>query len=435
MDLTTRLDRRLARPGDRSDRYLQLTIAVPGESAGPQRRLPINLALVLDRSGSMTGEKLARARDAAAFVVRHLTSADRVAIVAYDDEVEVVHRSVALTPQAKAELLRAIGRIKTDGSTNLSGGWFAGCEEVARHQLPEGIGGQIDRVLLLTDGLANVGIIDPGELCHHAAELRRRGITTSTMGIGRDFNEELLEAMARQGGGRFQYVETARHIPDCVQGELGEILSVAARRVEVEVALPSGVVVADLLNELPIERGDRSVRIRLDDLLAGDVKRLSLRLTVDGAGRRVGDELTIDAAVTWHDVVAGAGRRDIFPAATLHFADPAACDAEAADPEVMAEVAILLAAREREQAVRLARAGQEAAARQALHDAWAALSPALPFSAHARALADDLGRKASPTASLDEATLKELHYQTYLDRQGRRRYDRGQGKGKDTDTV
>src|SRR5205823_5116603 len=111
----------------------------------------------------------------------------------------VVHSSAALTPQAKTEILRAIGAIETGGSTNLSGGWLAGCQQAAEQQRE----GQLDRVLLLTDGLANVGIVDPSELCRHAAELRRRGIVASTLGIGHDFNEELLEAMARNGGGRF----------------------------------------------------------------------------------------------------------------------------------------------------------------------------------------------------------------------------------------
>src|ERR671936_1560255 len=98
----------------------------------------------------------------------------------------------------------------------------------------------MDRALVLTDGLANVGITKVEELVEHARQLRLRGIVTSTMGVGAGFNEDLLEAMARHGGGRFQYVETARHIPDCVQGELGELLTIAARRVEGQVVLPEG---------------------------------------------------------------------------------------------------------------------------------------------------------------------------------------------------
>src|SRR5687768_5531240 len=96
--------------------------------------------------------------------------------------------SCATTSSAKGNLERSITTIQSGGSTNLSGGWLEGCREVADHQKERGT---IDRALLLTDGLANVGIVDQEELCKHASELRKRGVSTSTFGIGDDYNEDL----------------------------------------------------------------------------------------------------------------------------------------------------------------------------------------------------------------------------------------------------
>jgi Ca-activated chloride channel family protein len=121
------IDRSLISPDGTAERHLMLTVEAP---AGAVRRLPLNLALVLDRSGSMTGEKLERAKEAACFTVRHLTGADRVAVVAYDDEVSIVAPGTPLTPGARTDLLSRITAITTGGSTNLGGGWLTGCQEV-----------------------------------------------------------------------------------------------------------------------------------------------------------------------------------------------------------------------------------------------------------------------------------------------------------------
>ncbi|MFN8566275.1 MAG: VWA domain-containing protein [Kouleothrix sp.] len=113
--------------------------------------------------------------------------------------------------------------------TDISGGWLTGCREVAAYQAVEGI----HRALLLTDGLANRGIIDIEELAQYARELRRRGVATSTFGVGLDFNEQLLEALAEQGG-HFYYIERPEQIPTVFRRELGELLTVVTRGVCVD---------------------------------------------------------------------------------------------------------------------------------------------------------------------------------------------------------
>ena len=426
LTLAAAIDRSLVRSDAISERYLMLTIGVP---EGAVRRLPLNLALIVDASGSMTGEKLERAKEAAAFAVRHLTAADRVAVVAYDDEVRVVAPSTLLAPAARADLLRRIGGIGTGGMTNLSGGWLTGCQEIAAHQSGNST---MDRAIVLTDGLANVGIIALEERVEHARQLRSRGITTSTMGVGADFNEELLEAMARHGGGRFQYVETAKHIPDCVQGELGEIAQVYARRLALDVELPRGVRVVGSLNDDAYESTARGVRVHVGDLLAGDTRKVLLHLSIDRDGSTAvagtgGLPLTVQALALYTDTATGQGTEQTFPSAHLRYASLPDVDRQRTDEAVASEVALLLAAKAKEDAARLSRQGEHDAAAGALRQAQASLAAAPYGAANAPGIAAELsalGRLADAAGQgMDESQRKELHYQSYLTRSARKRHD------------
>jgi Mg-chelatase subunit ChlD len=176
-----------------------LAAAVGEAEAG--RAAPLDVAFVLDRSGSMQGDKLDLAKEGVDLAVARLRDADRAALIVYDDEVDTVQPLAPATPRLKASLLLALHGVDSGGSTYLSGGWIAGC-----HQLAEATpvsnthasATRIRRVILLTDGLANVGILEPGVLARHASELRRRGIATTTVGVGQDFDEGLLSAMLKR---------------------------------------------------------------------------------------------------------------------------------------------------------------------------------------------------------------------------------------------
>src|SRR5689334_24192543 len=120
MKIIANLDRRLADAGSASARYLRVQVIAP-DKTGPGTRLPLNLALVIDRSGSMAGSKLDKAKEAAIFCLRNLTGADRAAVVAYDDEVRVVAASQVLTPEAKTKMMAEVRTIHSGGSTNLGG--------------------------------------------------------------------------------------------------------------------------------------------------------------------------------------------------------------------------------------------------------------------------------------------------------------------------
>ena len=166
-----------------------VTFVAPNEPPRAER-LPVNVALVLDRSGSMSGaRKFVLAREAVEQALRMLHPSDRFALIVYDDQVDVLARSTHATPDAKRRALDALRDVEPRGSTDLCSGWMRGCQEIATHLADEGI----CRALLITDGLANVGTQDSATLARHAGELRRRGIATSTFGVGEDFDERDFE--------------------------------------------------------------------------------------------------------------------------------------------------------------------------------------------------------------------------------------------------
>lgn len=274
--LSLRTDRPLVRAEARSRRYALATIGAP-EAPPRTDRIPVNVALVLDRSGSMSGEnKFELARQAVEQALGMLRPEDRFSLVVYDNEVDVLASSRAATHAARREAIRALRDVSPRGTTDLSGAWFRGCEQVAALLSDQ----TVSRVMLLTDGLANCGIMDRGELAYHASELRQRGIATSTFGVGSDFDERLLRDMAHEGGGNFYFISSPTQIADVLTSELGEALEVVMRRAALHVVLPAGVE-ARTLNRYrhTMAAGDRELRIELGDLVSGQELELVLELT------------------------------------------------------------------------------------------------------------------------------------------------------------
>lgn len=255
-----------------SQRVLEFTIVAPSIEKKTTRP-PLNLALVIDRSGSMSGEKLEYVKQAAAFVVDRLQDDDRLALVAYDDQVHLLSPSIKTTTQNRAEIKRLINSIRIGGTTNLSGGWLQGCQEVASVIEEK----SINRTLLLTDGLANVGITDLEELAMHARELANRGVSTSTFGVGYGFNEHLLEAMSNQGRGNYYFIESPMQIPDIFLKEFNELATITASDVEIEVEIPQNVSI-ELLGGWAHEKQNGKLRILAGNLFSGQNLEIYLKV-------------------------------------------------------------------------------------------------------------------------------------------------------------
>lgn len=360
MTVRIRPDRRLIRAIHHSTRFVLVEVEAP---AAPPRdeRTPVNLAFVLDRSGSMAGQKIALAKRAIEEALARLQPEDRFSVVVYDDVVEVVVPSVTATVEARRTALERLAAIDARGSTNLAEGWLRGCEQVAGHLVERGI----DRVLLLTDGLANVGMTDRDELAGHAAELRRRGVATSTFGIGGDFDEALLQAIADAGGGHFRYVASAATIPDHVTSEVGEALEVVAREVTVQVTAPEGITV-ESLSPYRVQAGGNRTVVALGDLVDRQTLQVVLRLTFPFG--EPGRETGVIVGLADHDgVFARDGAAPAEPVRVVWtYADDRDNNDQPRDVEVDRAVARIFAARARQEAVAANRLGDFRRARQVL---------------------------------------------------------------------
>ena len=353
--LSARSDRRYIRSAHRSERFVLVELEAPPAPARAGRD-PVNLAFVLDRSGSMSGGKLELAKRAIETAVDRLLPTDRFAIVCYDERIDVVVEGTAASREAKTNAIERLRSIGARGSTDLAGGWLRGAEQVALRQASSGGGtaDSVNRVLLLTDGLANVGITDPAELARHAAELRARGVTTTTFGVGEDFDEALLQSMADAGGGHFYFIENAAQIQDHIATEVGELLAVVARDVTLEVTAPETVSVR-ALSPYPLEqRGSRKV-VLLGDLIAE--QRLEVVLRVKFEFGPIGQEVGLLVAVNDREgvlAITGAGPIGV----GWEYADDRTNDTQPRDRTVDRAVAKLFAAQARQDAVKLNRLGE-----------------------------------------------------------------------------
>jgi Ca-activated chloride channel family protein len=220
-------------------------------TAATVSRQPLHLSLVIDRSGSMSGQPLEEARRCAEFVLDGLQSTDRLAVVAYDDSVHTVFPAAPIAGTREA-IRAAIRRIDSGGSTDLHGGWLAGVQALVPQAGPHAV----SRVILLSDGCANAGLCDPQAIWTQCREVAAAGIGTSTYGLGRAFNEELMIGMARTGHGRSYYGETAEDLIDPFREEFELMNAACARRPKLEVVAPSTGVRARMLNDYaPAEDG------------------------------------------------------------------------------------------------------------------------------------------------------------------------------------
>lgn len=255
-----------------TERVVELAVQAP---AGEQHqdRAKLNLALVIDRSGSMSGQKLEYVKKAAIYVLDLLQDEDKVALVAYDDEIKTISESVYLKPKTRSKLRTKIQALESGNTTNLSGGWLQGCNYVAAAQQD----GYLNRALLLSDGLANRGITDLEELGVHANELQRRGVSTSTFGVGAGFNEHLMEHMANQGGGNFYFIPHPEKIPDIFMQELECMAAVTARDVVLNLDIPEGVE-AEALGDWKSEPQNGKLTIFLGDMGASQQREVYLKL-------------------------------------------------------------------------------------------------------------------------------------------------------------
>jgi Ca-activated chloride channel family protein len=380
-------------------------LKITGKAPEKSEHVPLNLSIVLDRSGSMDGEPLEQAKEAAALLVRRLWPEDVVSVVTYDDEVETVAEPA--TGKAQADLVERIRSIETRGCTNLSGGWLRGRELVAGGRRE----GAANRVLLLTDGLANAGITEPGQLVGLCRTALDQGITTTTIGFGQGYDEVLLRRMAEAGGGSTYYIEDPDQAPAIFATEIEGLLSLTAQNLAVDLRPASAARLVLIHHRYPSHPTGDGVRIELGDLYARTPRMLLAEFLVpvrDPDAEVAIAELTVTAHVLTDN--GGVERQEIrLPIKASLSGGPKV------DPEVRRELLLQEAARARDEARKAQEEGDYDGASRRLDEVSAKLSALGPADTQLREEAEDLSHMAERfrTHQVTEADAKYLYQRSY----------------------
>ncbi|HEY3448634.1 MAG TPA: VWA domain-containing protein [Myxococcales bacterium] len=258
-------------------------------------RAPVNLALVLDRSGSMAGEKIEQCRRAARQLVEQLDSRDRFSLVTFGSDVTTLISSTLATPDAKARMLAAIDSIAELGGTNMSGGVEAAVGELDRYRNDFGV----SRIVLMSDGQANEGIADPSGLASLARRISSQNLTLSSIGVGLDFNERVMESIAEYGGGSYHFLNNAEQLGNIFGGELKQAVATIAIGSALTITPGAGVTVADVFGYFS-EIGGGATSIRLPDFTSGQKRKVVVRLLVPASSP--GNVEVAKVALTYVDV-------------------------------------------------------------------------------------------------------------------------------------
>lgn len=260
-----------------------------------QARLPLNLSLVIDRSGSMDGEPLEQAKRACALVVDMLDATDVLSVITFEDGADVVMPARRMTN--KALVKDYISRIHAGNTTNLYEGLVTACQQVASVKTDT----SLNRVLLLTDGEPTAGTKDFPSIIGQVGEQKARGITVSTLGYGPGFSEELLSGIARRSGGNCYYASSPQALPGIFQREVESLLRITARNLRLRVFLPRGVSARQVYGHQPVF-GPRTAEITLSDVEQGtglsSLWELEMTPRPAGTYRVALAELLYDDAIT-----------------------------------------------------------------------------------------------------------------------------------------
>src|SRR3954453_4443684 len=248
-------------------REMIVQVEIEARKNDEARRSPMNLCIVLDRSGSMEGAKIEKARQAAAMAVDKLGDDDIFSLVTYDSETDLLIPPERIGGTDHREDLKArIHRIQPGGSTALHAGVVLGAKQVRLFFEKE----RVNRIILLSDGLANVGPSSPSDLARLGRELRGDGIAVSTIGLGDDYNEDLMTALAEASNANYYYVKDAEKLPGSVAQELGAARSLLARSLVIRIEAPEGVHLKEIVGRPDITCGDRVAEISMPELFGAE---------------------------------------------------------------------------------------------------------------------------------------------------------------------
>jgi Ca-activated chloride channel family protein len=333
--------------------YVLVHFSAPNIDVRPNDRPPLNLSLVLDRSGSMEDRgKIEYLRQAAKLAVGRLAERDVVSVVEFDDRITLMWPASHI--HNARELQSEIDQLTPRGSTNLAGGMQRGIDEVQEARRDMHLSsGTLHRVILLTDGLANTGVTSPSEISEMAANARRDGVRVSTIGLGADYNEDLLQSIAEGGGGKYYFVESPVQLARIFEEELKSAFATSARDVHLAFHGSGAVRHVEMIGFA--SSSGRDVSADWPDFYAGEERTVLLRLDV--AADRMGSLDLGHFDVDWHDARSGASGTLDLPIRVSVTDDVAASD-RSVNKDVSVEASLAESERAMAANVKLAASGR-----------------------------------------------------------------------------
>jgi len=300
------------------------------------RRLPLNLCLVIDRSGSMEGEPLDYVKRACGYVVDLLEPTDVLSVVTFEEQVDVVMPARRVVN--KQLIKDHIQRIQAGNTTNLYDGIVAGASQVASVRSDA----YVNRLIVLTDGEPTAGIKDFQSIVGSVQEQKSRGISVTALGFGPEYNEELLAGIARRSGGNYYYIARPDLIPEVFRKELDALLTVTAKNLRLRLLLSRWVQVRQVYGYLPTF-GNRSVEVALPDLERGT--SLSAAAELELGRRPPGSYRVARAEVLYDDAVTGAMGQTLSDEIVFEFVTDRSLVTSGVNPVVQRELEIAQASR------------------------------------------------------------------------------------------
>ncbi|GIK76317.1 MAG: hypothetical protein BroJett022_00070 [Actinomycetes bacterium] len=341
MKIDTKLDFDLVAVESEDTVHILLELTAPTADEAAQRP-PATLQVVLDRSGSMAGERLHAGLVAIDALLSRLDPGDRFGLVVFDDEVGVPVPAAPVGDAARARAM--LGQIGPGGTTNLAGGYLRGIQELQRISRDDGSA----TLVLLSDGLANVGVTDHGQLEQFAAGAQGAGITSSTIGIGRGYDEDLLAAIARGGAGNTHFAESGDDAGGALASEVAGLLAESVQAASLTVKPSSEVAAVRLFNDLPASPIEDGFMVELGSLHSAEQRRLVLEVDVPAIAA-AGPAPVCDLELRWVDVGSmRSDRADIPVHVNVVPGDEAA--GRTADPAVTTELSFQRAQRAKREA-------------------------------------------------------------------------------------
>lgn len=356
--LETQLGQSVMPEGQAGQIYLRVSL----EGLAPEdegARIPANVLLVIDKSGSMQGERIEQAQEAALMAVERLGDQDVLGVVAYSDS------AYTLSPAARLRdtdgIRTAIRELRAGGRTALYAGVSQGIRELREFADPY----KVNRVILLSDGLANIGPSSPKELEALGREAASEGITVTTIGLGLGYNEDLMTRLALASDGNHAFVENPDDLVSIFNSEFGDVLAAVGGDVEIIIDCPEGFEPVRILGrDAKIE--DNKVRVKLNQIYGKQEKYLVVELKVD-EDRAQGTARAAEVEVNYTDL-ASKKRASVKGEAEIQFSRSESDIKSSVNKEVVAAVTTQIATERSEKAVELRDQGKTEEAKRLLKD-------------------------------------------------------------------